>query len=90
MARPDPGGIASVRAYLAAPRTYEEKVAFNEGVRAAQFYIGSWADSEDVPAEMRSVLDRLFQGLFNAAGIPPSTIHKPKQIGDNRTAEEAE
>lgn len=81
MARPDPEGIAAVRAYLAQPRSYEEKVAFNEGVRAAQFFIGAWADSEDVPSEMRAVLDRLFGDTFRRVGIPPSAIHKPKQIG---------
>lgn len=90
MARPDSEGIATVRAYLAHPRTYEENVAFNEGVRASQFYIGAWADSEDVPPEIRAVLERLFNGLFNKVGIPSASFSKPKQIGDNRTAEAAE
>lgn len=81
MARPDSEGIAAVRAYMTHERSYEEKVAFNEGVRAAQFYVGAWADSEDVPPEIRAILDRLFNRLFGAVGIPPHTFHKPKQIG---------
>lgn len=69
MSEPQPyaGGVETVRSYAAAQqgKSYDELVAFNEGVLAAAFALGAYIDGSHgpVPREGLQILEAAYQSM---------------------------